>query len=152
MGSRGIATMWKRLGCPKHRHARPPGGVGLLQLAESLSEAGDEASLGSGTSRAYYAAFHAGKELAVRRGLTQGFSAHAGVWQNFNPRAPGVKRELWGLYTKAKRLQEKRETADYHEAPEESIDWARECKSTVEESKKFPRRFRSSLEQSLTPL
>lgn len=58
------------------------------------------------------------------------------LWQNFNPKT-GVKRELWPLFTKAKRLQEKRETADYQETSDGSIDWARECKSTIEESKKF---------------
>lgn len=111
--------------------------VQYLELAETLSDASDEASLRTGTSRAYYAAFHARKKLAVRRDFTgKGFTAHSSLWQNFSQKA-GAKRELWPLFTKAKRLQEKRETADYQEAPDDPIDWARECKSSVEESKKF---------------
>lgn len=110
--------------------------VDFLKLAETLCDAADEASLRTGTSRAYYAAFHAGKKLGDRRSLSQGFTTHSGLWWNFRQK-PGTARELWPLFTRAKRLQEKRETADYQLCPEESIDWSRECKSAVEESKKF---------------
>jgi uncharacterized protein (UPF0332 family) len=85
----------------------------FLTLAEDLANRGDEASLRSALSRAYYYVYH----LALNRAERNQFKAQSGE---------GTHTQLWRLYRLnpdpdckklaeiAARIKEKRERADYN--------------------------------------
>lgn len=73
-----------------------------------------EASLRSGISRAYYAAFHAAKDfLAEHNGFVPaGPDVHAKVWRRYLS-GPGTGRHRKAIARNGKRLREERGKADY---------------------------------------
>ena len=86
---------------------------GFLTLADELGKRGDEASLRSALSRAYYYVYH----LALRRAQDNDFKplsgegTHAQLWRVFSTNPEPDCRKLAEI---AVRLKEKRERADYN--------------------------------------
>jgi uncharacterized protein (UPF0332 family) len=87
----------------------------FLELADELVETDREAYRRSAISRAYYAAYHAGRRRwAQDQGLpTTRRIEHAPLWEYFR-RSPGGA----ALGEKGRRLLELRRSADYDAAPE----------------------------------
>ena len=92
--------------------AQPFNWSAYQSLATELAKQTEEAALRSAVSRAYYYAYHIARARLMDNGfaLLPGQDSHKQVWEKFSSSADFGCRKL---AEKAKRLKDKRQTADY---------------------------------------
>jgi uncharacterized protein (UPF0332 family) len=85
-----------------------------FQLADELAKRGDEASVRTALSRAYYYVYHLALQRAQANGFTTltGEGTHKQLWRNYSG---SPEPDCQTLAEIAARLKEKRERADYHQ-------------------------------------